>query len=65
MSSTTPNWTEKVPDWAKSLPLPQSSPAHIDPAEVAELIHTKQAGIDYVVVDLRKADWDVRAPTSS
>lgn len=60
MSAATPNWNDKIPDWAKGLPLPRSNPEHISASEVAELVSTKQAGVDFVVVDLRKADWEVR-----
>lgn len=60
MSSTAPNWAESnTPEWAKALPLPKSNPGRIDASDVAELIHTKEAGVDFVVVDLRKADWEV------
>lgn len=58
MSSATPNWSENVPEWAQSLPLPKSNPAYIEPAELAELIRTKTAGVDFLVVDLRRTDWD-------
>lgn len=60
MSHATPSqWTDKVPEWARTLPHPKSKPAHISAAEVAELIRTKKTGADFVVVDTRKVDWEV------
>lgn len=67
MSHATPQqWAGKIPDWAQSLPHPKSSPSHIEPSEVAQLIRTKQPGVDFVVVDTRKQDWEVnlRSPAS-
>lgn len=59
MSATTPQWAENTPEWARGLPQPKSTPGQIDPAEVAELIRTKTPGVDFVVVDLRRHDWEV------
>ncbi|KAI0765515.1 hypothetical protein BC629DRAFT_1596641 [Irpex lacteus] len=55
---TPQQWAEKTPAWAQSLPHPKSNPAHISVAEVAELIRTKKPGVDFIIVDTRKADWD-------
>ncbi|KAI0084180.1 Rhodanese-like domain-containing protein [Irpex rosettiformis] len=55
---TPQQWIEKTPDWARSLPQPKSNPPHISIAEVAELIRTKKPSVDFIVVDLRRADWD-------
>ena len=48
-----------VPEWAATLPVPQSSPPTIDPEELAELIRTKQGGKDFLVVDVRRTDFEV------
>lgn len=58
---TPEQWAEKTPAWAQSLPQPKSNPAHISVAEVAELIRTKKPGVDFIIIDTRKADWDVRS----
>ena len=66
MVSNAPNtptprpWSENVPEWAVSLPTPKSNPPQIEPAEVAQLIRSKTAGVDFLVVDLRREDWKVR-----
>ncbi len=49
-----------APEWATSLPRPKSYPAHIEASDLAELIHTKEAGKDFLVVDVRRNDWEVR-----
>ena len=52
-------WSENVPDWAASLPTPRSNPPQIDATELAQLIRTKRAGVDFLVIDLRREDWQV------
>ncbi|KAI0337555.1 arsenate reductase [Trametopsis cervina] len=56
--ATLQQWAEKVPDWARPLPHPKSSPAHIEPSDVADLIRTKIPGVDFIVVDTRRQDWE-------
>ena len=48
-----------VPEWAATFPVPQSNPPTIDPEELAELIRTKQGGKDFLVVDVRRTDFEV------
>ena len=60
---TPQQWIDKTPEWAQSLPQPKSNPPHISVAEVADLIRTKKAGIDFIVVDTRRTDWDVSHPS--
>lgn len=57
--ATQQQWGEKIPDWARSLPQPKSAPPHMEASEVAELIRNKNPGVDFVVVDTRKQDWEV------
>ncbi len=47
------------PKWFEALPAPKSSPQRISCTELHELMVGKQAGIDYVVVDVRRADIEV------
>ncbi|KAJ3557089.1 hypothetical protein NM688_g1658 [Phlebia brevispora] len=62
MSSSDPPqrpWADsKAPDWAAPLPLPRSNPPELPASEVAELIRTKRAGVDFLVVDVRRMDWE-------
>lgn len=52
--------TEKpVPEWAAAFPVPQSHPPSIEPEELAELIRSKQGGKDFLVVDVRRTDFEV------
>lgn len=48
-----------VPAWAARLPAPQSQPAWIDPSEVEELIRSRKAGVDFLIVDVRRDDAKV------
>lgn len=48
-----------VPEWAASFPIPQSHPPFIEPEELAELLRTKQGGKDFLVVDVRRTDFEV------
>lgn len=48
-----------VPEWALSFPVPQSHPPSIDASELAELVRTKQPGKDFIVVDVRRTDFEV------
>ena len=52
-------FANSIPDWATTLPVPKSNPAEISIAEVAELVRTKKAGTDYLVVDVRRTDFEV------
>ncbi|KAJ3557091.1 hypothetical protein NM688_g1657 [Phlebia brevispora] len=61
MSSSSPlqrPWADNVPEWAATLPAPKSNPPQIEASEVAELVRTKKAGIDFLVVDTRRQDWE-------
>lgn len=52
-------WADNIPDWASSLPLPKSNPPQIGSSEVAELIQTNKAGVDFLIIDTRRQDWEV------
>jgi len=58
--ATPQQWADRTPEWALSLPYPKSSPQYIEPPALATLIRNKKPGIDFVVVDLRKQDWETQ-----
>jgi len=47
--------------WHKNFPTPRSNPIRMSPFEVVELLRSpdKRAGKDYIVVDVRRADFGV------
>ena len=47
------------PKWFEVLPQPRSEPSGISDEETAELIKTKVIGQDYVIVDVRRTDFEV------
>jgi hypothetical protein len=49
-----------TPAWALSFPEPRSSPSKMSPDALHELMTTKAAGADFIVVDVRRTDVDVR-----
>ena len=57
--STRRPFAEKVPDWATSLPVPKSNPPDVTPEWVVELLRTKEAGKDFLIVDVRGTDFVV------
>ncbi|ETW80362.1 hypothetical protein HETIRDRAFT_243514, partial [Heterobasidion irregulare TC 32-1] len=44
------------PAWALDFPEPKATPPKISQEELAELVRTKTAGVDYLVVDVRRSD---------
>ena len=48
-----------ITPWTDAFPKPRSVPAAVSDEELAELIKTKQAGKDYIVVDVRRTDFEV------
>lgn len=58
MSDQTPSTT---PSWSAGLPEPKSTPSEIKPEKLAEFIKTgsAQVGKDYLVVDVRRTDFEV------
>ncbi|KAI0791917.1 Rhodanese-like domain-containing protein [Abortiporus biennis] len=58
LSSTPSDAPPPVPAWAEHLPRPKSKPALLTADEVASLIRTKTPGKDFVVVDVRKGDFE-------
>jgi arsenical-resistance protein 2 len=53
-----------TPAWAQSYPEPRSRPSSMSPDTLRELITTKAPAIDFIIVDVRRADVDVRFPDS-
>jgi arsenical-resistance protein 2 len=49
-----------TPAWALSFPEPRSRPPGKSPDALYELITTKAAAVDFVIVDVRRTDVDVR-----
>lgn len=49
-----------APSWSVGLPEPVSSPPGISNEVVAVLIKTKESGKDFIVVDVRRTDFEVR-----
>lgn len=48
--------------WSEGLPEPRSVPSGISNEEVANLLKSpKVAGKDYIIVDLRRTDFEVRS----
>lgn len=55
MSSAAPAST---PSWAVNLPAPISPTVYTPKEEILQLLQTKTAGKDYLVVDLRRTDHE-------
>jgi len=53
-----PSVNMSTPAWYELLPAPRSQPPPITQEALAELIRTKEAGKDYVVVDVRRTDFE-------
>lgn len=49
--------TQETP-WHAKFPAPKSKPETISQDTLAELVRTKKAGVDYVVVDVRRNDFE-------
>ncbi|KAI0312890.1 hypothetical protein OF83DRAFT_600739 [Amylostereum chailletii] len=45
-----------IPAWAASFPQPRTVPPKISTDELVELMQTQKAGVDFVVVDVRRTD---------
>ena len=54
-----------TPAWALDFPEPKATPPKISQEELAELVRTKSAGVDYLVVDVRRSDIEVSLPAAS
>lgn len=52
-------FADKIPEWAVSLPVPKSNPVEIAAADVVNLLRTKRPGEDFLIVDVRRTDWEV------
>jgi hypothetical protein len=50
-----------TPAWALSFPEPRSHPASMSPDALHELVTTKAPVVDFIVVDVRRTDVDVRS----
>jgi len=48
-----------TPTWALSFPEPRSRPPNMSPDALYELITTKAAATDFIIVDVRRTDVDV------
>lgn len=49
-----------TPTWALSFPEPRSHPPGISPEALHELVTTKAPVVDFLVIDVRRTDVDVR-----
>jgi hypothetical protein len=49
-----------TPAWALSYPEPRSRPLIMSSDTLHELLTTKSAAVDFIVVDVRRTDTDVR-----
>jgi arsenical-resistance protein 2 len=58
--STAPPPDQPQSSWTDAFPAPRSSPGGISNEELAQIVKTKQAGKDYLVVDVRRTDFEVR-----
>ncbi|KAN0131784.1 hypothetical protein V8E53_010312 [Lactarius tabidus] len=54
-----PNLPKPTPTWALSYPEPRSHPLSMSPDALHELLTTKSATVDFIVVDVRRTDIDV------
>ncbi|KAH8980385.1 Rhodanese-like domain-containing protein [Lactarius hatsudake] len=52
------NPPKPTPAWALSFPEPRSHPLRMSPEALHELLTTKSAAVDFVVVDVRRTDID-------
>ncbi|KAH9018151.1 hypothetical protein EDB85DRAFT_2013380 [Lactarius pseudohatsudake] len=52
------NHPKPTPAWALSFPEPRSHPLRMSPDALHELLTTKSAAVDFVVVDVRRTDID-------
>ena len=50
-----------TPEWAKAFPEPRTIPPKITHQVLVDILNTQTAGVDYVVVDVRRVDIEVRA----
>jgi arsenical-resistance protein 2 len=55
-----PNLPKPTPTWALSFPEPRSRPLSMSPDALYELLTTKSATVDFIIVDVRRTDIDVR-----
>ena len=55
-----PNLPKPTPAWALSFPEPRSHPLSMSPDELHDLLTTKSPTVDFIVVDVRRTDVDVR-----
>ncbi|KAI0041387.1 Rhodanese-like protein [Auriscalpium vulgare] len=46
----------QIPAWATGLPPPRATPPKISTEQLVEMMKTQTAGVDYVVVDVRRTD---------
>lgn len=56
-----PTATDQNEPWYSVYPTPAFDTPRITAAELADLIKTKVAGVDYIVVDVRRTDFEARA----
>jgi hypothetical protein len=49
-----------TPAWALSFPQPRSHPPNISTDGLHELVTTKEPTVDFIIVDVRRTDVDVR-----
>ncbi len=56
-----PTMPTKAPTWYDHLPKPQSQPQDLTVSELKAIMEDekKERGMDYIVVDVRRADMDV------
>jgi arsenical-resistance protein 2 len=48
-----------TPDWHAAFPNPEAKPASVSPYDLATLIREKEIMKDYIVVDVRRTDFEV------
>jgi hypothetical protein len=53
------NTSEPAPPWHSIYPTPRLDIPRISPADLADLVGNKKAGVDYIVVDVRRTDFEV------
>ncbi|KIM29305.1 hypothetical protein M408DRAFT_328953 [Serendipita vermifera MAFF 305830] len=52
------NPTESATAWHDAYPTPKLDIPRISAAELADLVRTKTVGVDYIVVDVRRTDFE-------
>ncbi|KAJ9133728.1 hypothetical protein NKR23_g10574 [Pleurostoma richardsiae] len=63
--SEKPHWSQASPQWWEAWPLPKSEAPRVDAGEVMRLLEQQPTERDFLLVDVRRSDWEGGAITTS